>query len=97
MKSPDPLDRLFHAAARVTRELPAGTPVNVERRVLASWRRGDGARVEWLDFLPLVRRGLAFACLMLVAALAWNYLAPATIDSDEATLIETTVAYSYYP
>ena len=97
MNSTDPLDRLFRAAARTQRALPAEAPAAFEQRVLASWRRGDGARAEWLDFLPLFRRGLAFACVAFIMAVAWSYHGLNSNDHDVATMLDASAAYSYYP
>ena len=97
MKPTDPLDRLFRAAARAQRAIPAEAPVAVEQRVLASWRRGDRARAEWLDFLPLFRRGLAFACAVFIVAVAWSYHGLTTIDNDTSSLLNASAAYNYYP
>ena len=97
MNSTDPLDRLLRAAARTQRALPAEAPAALEQRVLASWRRGDGARAEWLDFLPLVRRGLAFACVAFIVAVAWSYHGLSSSDHDVATMLDVSAAYSYFP
>ena len=97
MKSTDPLDRLFRAAARTQRALPVEVPAAIEQRVLASWRRGDGTRAEWLDFLPLFRRGLAFACVAFIVAVAWSYHGLSTSDNDVATMLDASAAYSYFP
>lgn len=97
MKPTDPLDRLFRAAARTPRVLPAEAPAALEQRVLAAWRRGDGARAEWLDFLPLFRRGLAFACVVFIVALAWSYSGLTSSDNDVASMLDASAAYSYFP
>jgi hypothetical protein len=65
--------------------------------VLASWRRGDGAWAEWLDFLPLFRRGLAFACVAFIVAVAWNYHGTSSSDNDDAAMLNASTAYSYFP
>ena len=97
MKPTEPLDRLFRAAARSQRALPVEVPAAIEQRVLASWRRGDGARAEWPDFLPLFRRGLAFACVAFIVAVAWSYHGLNSSDHDVATMLDASVAYSYFP
>jgi hypothetical protein len=97
MNSTDPLDRLFRAASRAHRALPVEVPAALEQRVLASWRRGDGARAEWLDFLPLFRRGLAFACVVFIVAVAWSYHGLSNSDSDDTTMLNASTAYSYFP
>lgn len=97
MNSNDPLDRLLRAAAPAQRALPAEVPAAIEQRVLASWRRGDGARAEWLDFLPLFRRGLAFACVAFIVAVAWSYHGLNSSDNDVATMLDASAAYSYFP
>ena len=97
MNSNDPLDRLLRAAAPAHRALPAEVPAAIEQRVLASWRQGDGARAEWLDFLPLFRRGLAFACVAFIVAVAWSYHGLNSSDNDVATMLDASAAYSYFP
>ena len=97
MKPTEPLDRLFRAAAPAQRALPAEVPAAIEQRVLASWRRSDGARAEWLDFLPLFRRGLAFACVAFIVAVAWSYHGLNSSDNDVATMLDASAAYSYFP
>ena len=97
MNSNDPLNRLLRAAALAQRALPAEVPTAIEQRVLASWRRGDGARAEWLDFLPLFRRGLAFACVAFIVAVAWSYHGLNSSDNDVATMLDASAAYSYFP
>lgn len=62
------LDRLLRAAAAAGRKQAAEVPLAVEARVLSGWRVGGGAD-EPLGLLPVFRRGLAFACLLMLAAL----------------------------
>ena len=64
------LRRLFRAAARAPRELPAEAPFHLEARVLANWRSGR----PFPDDLPGLWMGVvqkAFVCscaILLVAA-----------------------------
>jgi len=63
------LDRLLRAAATAPEPEPQALPFAVEARVLAQWRRG-GAPDAWFSVLPVLRRGLACACVLTLAVLA---------------------------
>jgi hypothetical protein len=62
------LDRLLRAAAAAGRERTVEVPFALEARVLRG-RRVAGTAMEPLSLLPVFRRGLAFACLLMLAAL----------------------------
>ena len=63
------LDRLLKAAAAAPRPAVGELPFAVENRVLADWRSPLRER-ELPNLVPLFRRGLAFACVLMVAAMA---------------------------
>lgn len=63
------LDRLLRAAATAPAPETAALPFAVEARVLARWRRG-GTVDEWLGLRPVLRRGLACACVLTLAVVA---------------------------
>lgn len=62
------LDRLLRAAAAAGRDQAVEVPFALEARVMGGWRVA-GAGGEPLSLLPIFRRGLAFACLLMLAAL----------------------------
>jgi hypothetical protein len=98
MNKPDhDLKRLYKAAAQGARDIPAEMPFDLERRVLALWRSGAAAVDEFFSPLPLYRRALAFACALVVAALAfycWEWSQP---PSDEVVIINAPVSLTYLP
>lgn len=68
MKNTDPLERLLRAAAAAW---PAEEPrlsFATEARLLGAWRRG--AERDDADWLPMFRRGLAFAGIVALAVVA---------------------------
>jgi hypothetical protein len=96
-KPDDDLKRLYKAAAQAARDIPAEVPFDLERRVLALWRSGAAAVDEFFSPLPLYRRALAFACALVVAALAfycWEWRQP---PSDEVVIINAPVNLTYLP
>ena len=64
------LERLFRAAARAPRDLPAEAPFPLEREVMNAWRRGPAQSVSAL-LMPLARGAIvcAYAILLISAAL----------------------------
>jgi len=91
------LRRLFKAAAQSPRDIPGEMPFDLERRVLALWRSGAAAVDEFFSPLPLYRRALAFACALVVAALAFYYWESNQQPSDEVVIINTPVNLNYLP
>jgi hypothetical protein len=67
------LSRLLRAAAAAPQELPDTLPFAVEARVLANWRAmaAQGEPLP-LPLLPVFRRGLACACVLMVVALVFG-------------------------
>jgi len=96
MKPNDPLQRLFHAAARVPRAVPATAPLAVQNGALAGWRRSR-AEDEWMGFLPLFRRGLAFAVLLLLVSLAFSFRGLDEEPSDELGLLDSEIELEMTP
>ncbi len=74
MKSDDvKLQRLF-AAARQAPEPPAAEmPPYLQTRILAHWRAQSGGARSWLSVARLLRLGLAAACGIMLACIAWTY------------------------
>lgn len=84
------LDRLFKAAAAAPKEQPGELAFAVEARVLTHWRasRSEG---EMPFLLPLFRKGLAFACALMVASLALSWREMSRRSADEQTLANAVV------
>jgi hypothetical protein len=61
------LDRLLRAAAAAGRRQAVEVPFGLEARVMNGWRVVGAA--EPLSLLPVFRRGLACACLLMLVAL----------------------------
>jgi len=91
------LKRLYKAAARAARDIPAEIPFDLERRVLALWRSGAAAVDEFFSPLPLYRRALALACVLVVAALAFYCWGYSQQPSDEVVIINSPVSLTYLP
>jgi hypothetical protein len=91
------LERLYNAAAQAPREIPGEVPLGLERRVLALWRSGAAAVDEFFSPLPLYRRGLALACALVVAALAFYCWELSQQPSDEVVIINSPVSITYFP
>lgn len=96
-KADHDLQRLYKAAAQAAREIPAEVPFDLERRVLALWRSGAAAVDEFFSPLPLYRRALAFACALVVAALAFYCWELSQPPSDEVVIINSPVSLTYLP
>ena len=62
------LDRLLRAAAAAGRDQAVEVPFALNERVVGRWPVA-GAAGEPLSLLPIFRRGLALACLLMLAAL----------------------------
>lgn len=96
-KSDHDLNRLIQAAAQAPRDVPAEVPFDLERRVLALWRSGAAAVDEFFSPLPLYRRALAFACVLVVVALAFHCWELSQQPSDEVVIINSPVSLTYLP
>lgn len=93
---PDPLDRLLNSAARAAREPAEELPVAVELRVLSRWRSADAA-ADLLDWLPLCRRALACAALLMLAAAVWSYQAYRQSNAPELAGINSAINLALNP
>ena len=86
MKNEIKLQRLF-AAARRAGEEPAGEmPGYLKTRVLADWRVGSEIDDTWLTLVKVFRRGLVCASVVMMAALAWTFVASGEMPLDEEAL-----------
>jgi len=96
--SPDPLDRLFRAAARAPREIVPPASFAFEAGVLAALHRPPGDTDEWFAFLPLFRAGLAVAACLALIALAASWRPDSPSESDEsAFLVTPAIELTYLP
>jgi hypothetical protein len=84
------LERLFRAAA-LAPERPLGElSFAGQARVLSRWR--GAPEQQWRpSLLPLFRRGLAFACLLLVATVALSLRQMNQAATEEWTLPNTVL------
>ncbi len=75
------LDRLLRAAAAVSRSSEFALPFGFETRVVAGLRarRGDS---EMTTVFRLLRRGLAFTSLLMLAAIAATYIELNRVSTD---------------
>ena len=99
--SPDPLDRLFRAAARASDAAIPSVPRSVEAGVLAELRAQPTAeRDPWFAFLPLFRAGLAVAASLVLLAVLIG-LKPATpapsLEAEEDVFLTSAIELNYLP
>jgi hypothetical protein len=92
----DSLERLFKSAAQAPHPLPGQAPFAVEACVLAALRCGSPDGDEMFGFLPLFRRGLAFACVAAIVAVAISY-AGQSASMDETAILNSVAEISYLP
>jgi hypothetical protein len=80
--------RLCRAAAGLA--VSQEPPLAAEHRAMAAWRASlaerSAAQREWLDLAAWGRRGLAFACAVLLAAAAFSFFQVRRTAPDEWTL-----------
>ena len=96
-KSDHDLKRLFKAAAQAPRAVCAEMPFDLERRVLALWRSGAAVVDDFFSPLPLYRRALAFACALVIVALAFYCWDLSEQPSDDVVIINSPVTLNYLP
>jgi len=96
-KSDHDLKRLLKAAAQAPRAICAEIPFDLERRVLALWRSGAAAVDDFFSPLPLYRRALAFACALVIVALAFYCWELSEQPSDDVVIINSPVTLNYLP
>jgi hypothetical protein len=96
-KAAHDLKRLLKAAAQAARDIPAEIPFELERQVLVLWRNGAAAVDEFFSPLPLYRRALAFACALVVVALAFYCWESSQPPSDEVVIINSPVSLNSLP
>jgi len=92
------LECLLNSAARAARPLPERAPSALEAQVLAGWRGGlDGARDGTHILLPVLRRAVLCACLLMLLSLGLGYRALVNSDSDEISIANSTVDLTLLP
>ena len=96
-RSEHDLKRLYKAAAQAARDIPDEVPFDLERRVLALWQSGATAVDEFFSPLPLYRRALALACVLVVVALAFYCWGLGQQPPDEVVIINSPVSLNYLP
>jgi hypothetical protein len=96
-KAAHDLKRLLQAAAQAARDNPAEIPFGLERQVLVLWRNGAAVVDEFFSPLPLYRRALAFACGLVVVALAFYCWESSQPPSDEVVIINSPVSLNALP
>lgn len=97
---PDPLDRLFRAAARSPRRRASEVPFAVEAAALAGLRQGQAGSREaddWFAFLPIFRAGLAVAAAVALLALAVSFRVAAPPEADEIQFLAPVQELTYAP
>jgi hypothetical protein len=91
------LNRLLSAAARASTPAPKTVPASLQHRVLA----GRGSRREtldeWLAILPMVRRGLVWACAVALVAVAIGFLELDIPSSEEAIWLSSALTLDTLP
>jgi hypothetical protein len=93
-RSPDPLERLFHAAAQAPVAVAEEASARLVARVIASRRQETGEVLPWKTML---RGALICAALIMLLSLAANYRAFQTEAFDELTLADVVIQTSLNP
>jgi hypothetical protein len=75
----DSLDRLFQSAARAPRPALGEMPEFLPTRVLAEWRT-PAQEFEFPPVMRMLRIGLGFACVVMVAVTVLHYQQEAQTD-----------------
>ena len=93
-RSPDPLERLFHAAAQAPVAAIEEAPARLVARVMASRRQETGEVLPWKAML---RGALMCSALILLLSLVANYRVFQTEAIDELTLADAVIQTSMSP
>ena len=91
------LGRLFKAASRTRSETVPAISEAQEERVMTSWADSVAAEPGFLWMLPLLRRALALAYAVALAALVFRCYEPAQPAADEVAIVNSSVLLSYLP
>ena len=93
-RSPDPLERLFHAAAQAPVAATEEAPARLVARVLANRRLEVGEVLPWKTML---RGALLCSALIMLLSVAANYRVFQTEALDELTLADGVIQSSINP
>ena len=91
------LDRLFRAARRTPGETARAISVVLEERTMAFWADSLSADNRFLWMLPLLRRALALAYALALAAVVFHCHEPVQPAADELAIVNASVSMSYLP
>jgi hypothetical protein len=93
----DQLERLFKAAGRTRSETVQALSGVSEERAMASWANGIAADNGFVWALPLLRRALALAYAVALAAVVFHCYGPAQPAADEVAVVNASISLSYLP
>jgi hypothetical protein len=91
------LERLFKAAGRTRGETVLAISGVSEERAMASWANGIAADNRFFWAVPLLRRALALAYAVALAAVVFHCYEPAPPAADEVAIVNASISLSYSP
>ena len=91
------LNRLLKAASRAPGETTCAMSSVLEERTMANWANTAAVDNGCLWTLPQLRRALALAYALALAALAFHYYEPAPPSADEVAVVNSSIALSDLP
>jgi len=90
------LQRLFKAASLARQAPPAPLPAAVESKVLTAWRN-TGMEDDFAHLVRLFRRAVAFAGVVMVLSIGWNWMETKNENKTESALAEYALAIQLPP
>lgn len=91
------LGRLLKAASRARGETVHAISEAAEERAIRSWADSVAIENGFFWMLPLLRRALALAYAVALAALVFRCYEPAQPAADEVAIVNSSVSLSYLP
>ena len=91
------LERLFETASRARGETVRPISPALEERAMASWADRVAAERGFHWVLPLLRRALALAYGVALAALVFHCYGPAQPSADEVAILNSSISMSDLP
>ena len=91
------LERLLKAASRARGETVRPISEALEEHAMASWAERLAAEKGFYWVLPLLRRALALAYGVALAALVFHCYAPAQPSADEVAILNSSISMSDLP